>query len=80
MGLGYLFQQQGELPKANAFLSDSVRLLPTTENLFLLAESREKIGDTKGAMALYRQVFEVDPDGKLGRTAASRLAEAAGTQ
>jgi tetratricopeptide (TPR) repeat protein len=80
MGLGYLFQQQGELPKANAFLSDSVRLLPTTENLFLLAEIREKIGDTKGAMALYRQVFEVDPDGKLGRTAASRLAEAAGTQ
>ncbi|MGW8312137.1 MAG: tetratricopeptide repeat protein [Desulfuromonadales bacterium] len=80
MGLGYLFQQQGELPKANTFLSDSVRLLPTTENLFLLAETREKTGDTKGAMALYQRVFEVDPDSKLGRTSASRLAEAAGAQ
>jgi predicted Zn-dependent protease len=74
MGLGYLYLQQGKVRKANDQLAESVRLLPVTENLFLLAEAREKGGDAEGGMSLYRLIVETDPHSKLGRTAASRLA------
>ncbi len=74
MGLGYLYLQQGQVRKANNQLAESVRLLPVTENLFLLAEAREKGGDAEGSMSLYRLIIEKDPQSKLGRTAASRLA------
>lgn len=75
MGLGYLYLQLGKYGQANQALAASVRMLPVTENLFLLAEAREKSGDIKGAMLLYRFVVESDRSGKLGRTAASRLAQ-----
>jgi tetratricopeptide (TPR) repeat protein len=75
MGLGYLYLQTGKYGQANQALAASVRLLPVTENLFLLAEAREKSGDIKGAMLLYRFVAESDRSSKLGRTAASRLAQ-----
>ncbi len=78
MGLGYLYLQTGKVEQASAVLADSVRLLPVTENLFLLAEAREKNGDTKSAFALYRRVVEHDRYSKLGRTAAMRLKEAKG--
>ncbi len=80
MGLGYLYLQQGKLPRANQALAKSVRMLPVTENLFLLAETREKSGDVKGAMSLYRLVVEFDRHSKLGRTSVSRLAASAGGQ
>jgi|GEM_PF-1431123 len=80
MGLGYLFLQQGKVRKANDQLADSVRLLPVTENLFLLAEAREKGGDAEGGMSLYRLIVETDPHSKLGRTAASRLVRSKGAQ
>ncbi len=80
MGLGYLSLQQGKYQQANEILADSVRLLAVAENLFLLAEAREKSGDTHGAMALYRLVAESDPYGKLGRSAAARLVPTAGAQ
>ena len=80
MGLGYLYLQQGKVRKANDQLAESVRLLPVTENLFLLAEAREKGGDAKGGMSLYRLIVETDPHSKLGRTAASRLARSKGVQ
>ena len=76
MGLGYLYLQQGQVRKANAELAESVRLLPVTENLFLLAEAREKDGDVEGGMSLYRLIVEQDPRSNLGRTAARRLAAA----
>lgn len=78
MGLGYLYLQSGQLRKAGQALAESVRLLPVTENLFLLAEVREKSGDVEGAMALYRLVVASDRFGKLGRTSSNRLAEAVG--
>ena len=80
MGLGYLYLQQGQVSKANDHLAESVRLLPVTENLFLLAEAREKGGDAEGGMSLYRLIVDKDPHSKLGHTAASRLAHARDVQ
>lgn len=80
MGLGYLSLQLGDVQQSSRLLTDSVRLLAIPENLFLLAEVREKTGDAKGAMALYQLVVEADPSGKLGQTSASRLADAAGNR
>jgi len=80
MGLGYLYLQQGKVAKANVELAESVRLLPVTENLFLLAEAREKGGDVEGSMSLYRLIVEKDPQSKLGRTAASRLVRSKSAQ
>lgn len=76
MGLGYLFLQQGKLREANQRLADSVALLAVPENLFLLAEAREKSGASEEARALYRLVAGADEAGKLGRTAAERLQQA----
>jgi hypothetical protein len=80
MGLGYLYLQLGKISRANEALAVSVRMLPVTENLFLLAEAREKSGDTEGAMLLYQLVVESDRDSKLGRTSVRRLAQSAGSQ
>jgi Flp pilus assembly protein TadD len=80
MGLGYLYLQQGKVSKANEELAESVRLLPVTENLFLLAEAREKGGDVGGGLSLYRLIVDKDPHSKLGRAAANRLVQAKGVQ
>ncbi len=80
MGLGYLYLQLGKIRLANEALAVSVRMLPVTENLFLLAEAREKSGDTEGGMLLYQLVVESDRDSKLGRTSVNRLAQSAGSQ
>ncbi|MGK2908003.1 MAG: tetratricopeptide repeat protein [Desulfuromonadales bacterium] len=80
MGLGYLYLQLGQISQANDALASSARMLPVTENLFLLAEAREKSGDIDGAMLLYRLIVESDQNSKLGRTAAGRLARPATVQ
>ena len=80
MGLGYLYLQLGKISQANEALASSARMLPVSENLFLLAEAREKSSDIDGAMALYRVVVESDQNSKLGRTAAGRLARPARLQ
>jgi hypothetical protein len=80
MGLGYLFLQQGKLSQANQALVSSVRLLAAVENLFLLAEVREKNGDVKGAIPLYELVVESDRTSKLGRTSAKRLQQLTGVK
>jgi tetratricopeptide (TPR) repeat protein len=80
MGLGYLSLQQGQFQQANELLADSVRRLAVAENLFLLAEAREKSGDIEGALALYRLVAKTDRYGKLGQTSAERLVQPAGAQ
>lgn len=73
MGLGFLSLQHGNSSQAMTHLAESVRLLPVTENLFLLAEASEKGGDPDSASALYELVAASDPDSKLGRTASTRL-------
>jgi predicted TPR repeat methyltransferase len=78
MGLGYLALEKGSLRQASRELAESVKLLPVIENLFLLAESREKSGDIKDALALYRIIVKADPGSKLGRSSARRLAQAGG--
>jgi tetratricopeptide (TPR) repeat protein len=78
MGLGYLYLKQGHLRQASQQLAESVALLPVIENLFLLAEVREKSGDLKDALALYTIIVEADPDSKLGRSSANRLAQSTG--
>ena len=80
MGLGYLHLQLGKFRLANQTLARSVSLLPMTENLFLLAEAREKSGDVEGAMLLYRLIVETDPSSKLGRASVSRLEKSAGVK
>lgn len=80
MGLGYLYLHTGQVERANSALVESVKLLPVTENLFLLAEAREKSGDSAGAMSLYRVVAEEDRYGKLGRSAVQRMKQQKGTQ
>ncbi len=80
MGLGYLYLQMGELDQASQSLAESVALLPVSENLYLLAEAREKLGDKKGALMLYELIVESDPDSKLGRSSVSRLAQLTGGQ
>ena len=55
-------------------------MLPMTENLFLLAEAREKSDDVKGAMSLYRLIVETDRSSKLGRASLSRLEKSAGVK
>jgi hypothetical protein len=64
--------------KAKDKLAASVKLLPVTENLFLLAEAMEKSDDLSGARSLYQLVAESDRFSKLGRTAVSRLKAMAG--
>lgn len=80
MGLGYLYLKKGLFRQASQELAESVALLPVTENLFLLAEAREDIGDLKEALELYTIIVKADPDSKLGHSSASRLAQAAGGQ
>ena len=80
MGLGYFYLQSGKLSRASEMLAESVELLPVTENLFLLAEAREKSGDNKGARMLYKVIVESDPDSKLGQSSARRLAQQTGGQ
>jgi len=80
MGLGYLSLQQGKFRQANQTLAMSVRMLPVTENLFLLAEAREKSDDVEGAMSLYRLIVETDRSSKLGRASVSRLEKSAGVK
>jgi tetratricopeptide (TPR) repeat protein len=80
MGLGYCFLQSQKNLQADKTLTKSVGLLPVPENLFLLAEAREKTGDLDAATALYQQVVEEGRNSKFGRTAAGRLAKLAGGQ
>lgn len=80
MGLGYLYLQQGNLPLANEFLASSVEILAVEENLFLLAEAREKSSDPAGAISLYRLVVATASHSKLAEAASVRLQKLTGTK
>jgi beta-barrel assembly-enhancing protease len=72
MGLGYAYLQQGDPARAVKELEASMKLLPTLQGAFLLAEGYEKTGETQKALELYQAVADADPRGKLGQTAAER--------
>lgn len=73
MGLGYALLKKGDNPGAVGELEASMKLLPTLQGGYLLAEGYEKTGQPQKALELYRAVAQADPDGKLGRSAAERV-------
>ncbi len=73
LGLGYIYLQQENAQEAVGQLEKSMTLLPTLQGAYLLAEGYEGVGRQNDALALYRQVAEADPRGKLGQAAARRI-------
>jgi predicted TPR repeat methyltransferase len=73
MGFGYALLQKGDNPSAVRELEASMKLLPTLQGGYLLAEGYEKTGQPLKALELYRAVAQADPKGKLGLAAAERV-------
>lgn len=73
LGLGYVYLQNQQLQKAVTQLEGSLRLLPTVEGTFLLAEAEEGQENFPKARQLYQSVVQADKNGKLGKVAANRL-------
>jgi len=73
LGLGYILLQKDDPAAAVAEFEKSMELLPTSGGGFLLAEGYEKTGQRAKALALYRNVAQADPGGKMGRAAAQRI-------
>lgn len=73
MGLGYAYLEQGAANQAVPELEASMKLLPTVQGAYLLAEAYEKTGQRQQALELYRAVAQADPSGKLGQAAAARV-------
>ncbi|MDX2494121.1 MAG: tetratricopeptide repeat protein [Desulfuromusa sp.] len=73
LGLGYIYLQNRQFPKAISQLEASLQLLPTTQGTFLLGEAEEEQGNLLRARELYQVVVQVDKNGKLGQVAATRL-------
>ena len=73
LGLGYIYLQNQQLPKAVTQLEASLQLLPTLEGTFLLGEAEEAQGNILRARQLYQTVVGVDRNSQLGKTAAIRL-------
>lgn len=71
-GLGYVFAKQGDHYSAIGELQQSMKLQPTLNSAFFLAESYEKTGQLQKAYELYREVAAADPNGRFGQTAAAR--------
>ncbi|WP_305043805.1 M48 family metalloprotease [Geoalkalibacter sp.] len=73
MGLGFVLLQRGENPAAVRELEQSMKLLPTLQGGYLLAQGYERTGERQKALALYRNVAEADRGGKIGQAAAERV-------
>ncbi|MFK5925499.1 MAG: hypothetical protein QM483_02605 [Desulfuromusa sp.] len=73
LGLGYIYLQDQKFQKAMIQLEASLRLLPTVEGTFLLAEAKKARGNLPEARQLYQLVKQTDTNGKLGKAAATRL-------
>lgn len=78
LGLGYVYLQKWQYAQAISQLEESLRLLPTVEAAFLLAESQQRIGHKVKARDLYLIVASADRDGKLGKLAKDRLKQMKG--
>lgn len=72
LGLGYVYLQLKEGAQAVRELEQSLRLLPSQQGAYLLAEGYEQDGQRQKALELYQAVAKADPGGKLGQAAASR--------
>lgn len=73
MGLGYIYLTNGRSADAAQQLIKSVKLLPTVQGVFLLAEAEADQGNKSKAAQLYQAVVQADSNGKLGKEAAQRL-------
>jgi predicted Zn-dependent protease len=73
MGLGYIYLANGRSADAAQQLEKSVKLFPTVQGVFLLAEAEADQGNNSKAVALYQVVVQADPSGKLGKEAVQRL-------
>ena len=73
LGLGYIYLQNRQLPQAITQLETSLQLLPTIQGTFLLGEAEEAQGNLPRARELYQVVVQTDKNGKLGKTATTRL-------
>jgi predicted Zn-dependent protease len=72
LGLGYVYLQLKEYPQAQRELEQSLKLMPSLQGAFFLAEAYDRNGHTQRARELYQEVAKADPQGKLGQTAADR--------
>ena len=73
MGLGYIYLQDKNAQKAAKHLDASLKLMPTLQAAFLLAEAEESLGNFDKARELYHAVAKADPSSKLGQVASTRL-------
>lgn len=73
LGLGYIYLQGGRLKDAVKHLDASIKLLPTLQGTYLLADAEERSGNLGRAVTLYEIVVENDRDGNLGQAAAAKL-------
>lgn len=73
MGLGYIYLKNEDAQKAAPHLESSLKLMPTLQSAFLLAEAEESLGNLGKARELYQAVAKSDPRSKLGQVAAARL-------
>ena len=72
-GMGYLMLQRGNFAGAVNELESALRLLPSQQGSYLLAEAYLGNGESDSAASLFEQVAAADPDGKLGKAATRRL-------
>lgn len=73
LGLGYIYLQSGRLKDAVKHLDASIKLLPTLQGTYLLADAEERSGNLDRAANLYEMVVQNDRDGNLGQAAAAKL-------
>ncbi len=72
LGLGFSLLENGEPDQAIVHLETGMRLFPTIEGAFLLAEAYERQGKRPQAVSLYADVVKAEPFGKFGRRASER--------
>lgn len=75
MGLGYALLFLDQPGKAMSNLQKSAELYPTTENLYLLAESYRRSNQPDKARKHYQIVVDHDRYGQFGRSASAALKE-----
>lgn len=73
MGLGFALLQRNENAAAVRELELSMKLLPTLQGGYLLAQGYERTGERQKALTLYRNLAEADRGGKIGQAAAERV-------
>ncbi len=72
MGLGFVLLEKREPAAAVEHLEYSMKLLPTPQAGYLLAQAYEGVGRRNDALALYQEVAQAAPDSKIGQAAAQR--------